>query len=74
MKIVIVGAAGDIGQAACKELKSRHEIITVGRSSGDYQLDIADNAQCLRAALWQMVPWPQARFIGRRRSCLCQVR
>ena len=42
MKIVIVGAAGDIGQAACKELRSRHEIITVGRSSGDYQLDMAD--------------------------------
>lgn len=42
MKIVIVGAAGDIGQAACKELRSRHEIITVGRSSGDYKLDMAD--------------------------------
>jgi len=42
MKIVIVGAAGDIGQAACKELRSRHEIITVGRSSGDYLLDMAD--------------------------------
>lgn len=42
MKIIIVGAAGDIGQAAFKALNTRHEIITVGRSSGDHQLDVAD--------------------------------
>lgn len=42
MKIIIVGAAGDIGQAAFKALHTRHEIITVGRSSGDHQLDVAD--------------------------------
>jgi NAD(P)-dependent dehydrogenase (short-subunit alcohol dehydrogenase family) len=42
MRIIVVGAAGDIGQAACKELEQRHEIITVGRSGGDYQVDIGD--------------------------------
>jgi NAD(P)-dependent dehydrogenase (short-subunit alcohol dehydrogenase family) len=42
MRIILVGAAGDIGQAACKELKQRHEIITVGRSGGDHQVDIGD--------------------------------
>jgi NAD(P)-dependent dehydrogenase (short-subunit alcohol dehydrogenase family) len=42
MKIIVVGAAGDIGQAACKELAQRHEIITVGRSGGDYQIDVGD--------------------------------
>ncbi len=42
MRIIIVGAAGDIGQAARKELEQRHEIITVGRSGGDYQVDVGD--------------------------------
>ena len=42
MRIIVVGAAGDIGQAACKELEQRHEIITVGRSSGYYQVDVGD--------------------------------
>lgn len=42
MRIIIVGAAGDIGRAACQELGQRHEIITVGRSGGDYRVDVAD--------------------------------
>ncbi|WP_370399794.1 short chain dehydrogenase [Sulfitobacter sp. JB4-11] len=42
MKIIVVGAAGDIGKAACNELGQRHEIITVGRSGGDFQLDATD--------------------------------
>lgn len=42
MKIIIVGAAGDIGQSACKELGERHDIINVGRSGGDYRVDVAD--------------------------------
>lgn len=44
MRIIVVGAAGDIGQAACKGLAQRHEIITVGRASGDYRVDVADIA------------------------------
>lgn len=44
MKIIVVGAAGDIGQAACKELGSRHELIRVGRSGGDCRVDVADMA------------------------------
>ncbi len=44
MRIVVVGAAGDIGKAACNELGARHDIIPVGRSSGAYQLDVADFA------------------------------
>lgn len=42
MRIIVVGAAGDIGQAACTELAQRHDIITVGRTGGDYQADISD--------------------------------
>lgn len=44
MKIVVVGAAGDIGNAACKELSARHDLIKVGRSGGTYQVDVADFA------------------------------
>jgi NAD(P)-dependent dehydrogenase (short-subunit alcohol dehydrogenase family) len=42
MRIILVGATGDIGKAACKELEKRHEIITVGRTGGEYQIDVAD--------------------------------
>ncbi len=44
MKIIAIGAEGDIGRAACGELSARHEIIKVGRNSGDLQVDIADRA------------------------------
>lgn len=42
MKIVVIGASGDIGQAACRELGVRHDIVTVGRSSGAYRVDVTD--------------------------------
>lgn len=42
MKIVIVGAAGDIGRAMCDELGGRHNLIKVGRTSGDIQVDMSD--------------------------------
>ena len=44
MRIIVVGAEGDIGKAACEELGSRHDIIRAGRSSGDIQVDMADRA------------------------------
>lgn len=42
MKIVIVGANGTVGKTAVDALSGRHEIIAVGRSSGDIQIDIED--------------------------------
>lgn len=44
MKIIVIGAEGDIGRAACAELSARHDIIKAGRSSGDVQVDISDRA------------------------------
>jgi len=44
VKIIIIGAKGDIGKAVCDELGSRHELIKVGRSSGDFQIDMSDRA------------------------------
>ena len=42
MKIILIGANGDIGKAAYSELSHRHEIISVGRNSGDIQADISN--------------------------------
>ena len=45
MKVVVIGAAGAVGKAVVEQLGQRHEIVTVGASSGQYQADIADIAQ-----------------------------
>jgi NAD(P)-dependent dehydrogenase (short-subunit alcohol dehydrogenase family) len=42
MKIVIVGAAGKVGSTAVNAFSGKHEIIRVGRTSGDIQMDIED--------------------------------
>lgn len=40
MKIILVGASGDVGKAAYAELASRHDVVSAGRSSGDIQVDL----------------------------------
>ncbi len=40
MKIIVIGASGTIGRAVSEELSQRHEVIRVGRTRGDYQVDI----------------------------------
>jgi NAD(P)-dependent dehydrogenase (short-subunit alcohol dehydrogenase family) len=42
MRIIVVGATGHVGKTAMESLSERHEIIRVGRSSGDVQMDIED--------------------------------
>jgi NAD(P)-dependent dehydrogenase (short-subunit alcohol dehydrogenase family) len=44
MKIIVIGASGTIGQAIVEQLGQRHDIITAGRSSGQYQVRIEDSA------------------------------
>lgn len=44
MKIVVIGAHGDIGRAACAELADRHQVITAGRNAGDIRVDITKRA------------------------------
>ena len=43
MKILLIGANGTIGSAIDRELSSRHEIVRIGRKSGDFQVDISDS-------------------------------
>ena len=42
MRIIVIGAGGTIGKAVVAELAPRHEIIQVGKTRGDYQVDITD--------------------------------
>lgn len=44
MKIILIGASGTIGHAVHAALHERHEVISVGRTSGAYQIDITDAA------------------------------
>jgi NAD(P)-dependent dehydrogenase (short-subunit alcohol dehydrogenase family) len=49
MKIIVIGASGTLGKAVSAELSSRHEIVGIGRRSGDYQADMRELAS-LQAA------------------------
>ena len=40
MKLIVIGASGTVGRAVAQELNQRHEVIRVGRTQGDYQVDI----------------------------------
>lgn len=40
-KILLIGASGTIGQAVLANLAARHEVITVGRTSGTHRADFA---------------------------------
>ncbi|MBS0054969.1 short chain dehydrogenase [Yersinia sp. Marseille-Q3913] len=42
MKVMIIGASGTIGRAIVEKLKDRHDIICVGKTQGDLQVDIRD--------------------------------
>lgn len=44
MKILIIGANGNIGKIITPALQQRHEIITAGRNSGDFSVDISSVA------------------------------
>lgn len=51
MRIVVIGAAGTIGKEVVKVLAREHQIVQVGRRSGDFQADIAS-----KASLEQLFP------------------
>ncbi|SFU35328.1 short chain dehydrogenase [Pseudoduganella namucuonensis] len=45
MKVIVIGGSGTIGKAVVEQLGLRHEVVTVGSNSGQYQADITDVAQ-----------------------------
>ncbi|HXH64234.1 MAG TPA: short chain dehydrogenase [Mariprofundaceae bacterium] len=40
MKVLVVGATGTIGKAVCEAMGKRHEVLRIGHTSGDFQVDI----------------------------------
>ena len=49
MRILVVGGSGTLGTAVCKALRDRgHELVTVGRSSGDVHADTTDPSDIAR--------------------------
>ena len=42
MKIILVGASGDVREAAFAELSQRHDVVRMGRKTGDVRADISD--------------------------------
>lgn len=44
MKVLIIGASGAVGSAIVRELQKDTELVTVGFTSGDYQVDLANNS------------------------------
>ena len=42
MRVLLIGANGDIGKIAKDALSERNEVVTVGRSKADIHVDIAD--------------------------------
>ncbi len=44
MKVAVVGGSGTIGTAIVRELKPRHDVISIGANNGDVKVDITDRA------------------------------
>jgi NAD(P)-dependent dehydrogenase (short-subunit alcohol dehydrogenase family) len=44
LRILLVGASGELGRAIVAELGARHELIQAGSKSGDVRIDISDPA------------------------------
>ena len=44
MKILVIGGTGVIGNAIVELLRKEHEVISIGKTRGDYQVDIEDKA------------------------------
>lgn len=42
MKVIVIGASGTIGRAVVEQLGARHDVIRVGKTGGEYQVDITD--------------------------------
>ena len=42
MKILVIGGTGIVGSGIVSLLKQEHDVISIGRTSGDYQVDLED--------------------------------
>lgn len=56
MKIVLVGKSGTIGSAVFQALNDEHEVVSIGRSSGDFNMDIT-NVESIQSTLDKIGPF-----------------
>ena len=49
LRILLIGASGELGRAVAAELGKRHDVIAAGSKSGEIRVDIADPASIERA-------------------------
>jgi NAD(P)-dependent dehydrogenase (short-subunit alcohol dehydrogenase family) len=42
MKILVIGGTGTLGKAVAREFTGEHEVITAGKTQGDFHVDITD--------------------------------
>jgi len=61
MKILVIGGNGTLGKQICRELAQEDEIITAGRNSGDYRVDITSPGSIRQ--LFEQINGPDA--------CIC---
>lgn len=53
MKTVVIGGTGLVGSEVVRQLRTDHEVIAVGRTRGDFQVDIEERASV--AALFERI-------------------
>jgi len=44
MKVMVIGASGTIGRGVVDNLQRDHQVIRVGKTQGDFQVDLTDES------------------------------
>jgi len=70
MRVIVIGGTGTIGRAVAEALSGRHEVVRVGHTRGDYQVDIS-SPDCIKHMYEWVAPFDavvsaagSARFRG----------
>ncbi len=59
MRILVVGGTGIIGKELIALLREEHEVIAIGKNSGDYRLNIEDKAAISK--MYDTDEWEEVR-------------
>ena len=56
MKVLVIGASGNVGRAVVAELAPRHEVVSAGREHSEYRVDITHD-DSVEAMFKAVGPW-----------------